>query len=954
MPKPVEPLVIPFFNSGLYTHRSQLFAPYRSLGVNIISYHDSLLDGQDMELISTLQWRRRPGFVRYCPVSFAAGEVPIQFYGARAPNGTCLQFVDTNLNFSLFNSTTIGPLVTKSTTAQGFMQQVGAYTYYTNGIDQVKWNGQIGKAVTSWGIKAPTVAPLIISTGNGAFWQPNLALSSPYILLDSNGFFQKTTSTGTTGTATPIWNPTFGGSTIDNSIIWTNRGPYAGWVAATPYVLGTVIVDSNYNLQEVTTAGTSGATVPSWNTTIGGTTTDGTVTWTMRGFGTFTPPTAVGPKYPTSAAQTGSNKTWVNLANIETPNGMSATCSLGDEIASPQNQSNVINATNFGFAIPGGSTIVGVKAEIGRYASFPSTITENNVQLLKAGTASGTNRASNTFWPSSLQNNAYGGSSDLWGNTLAPADVNNSGFGLTIQVQNDANEPSTAFIDYVRLTVYYTTSGGQVLGTGQLAAQAGYVYTACYHTTDGEVSTASALTVSTGPILGQFVNTLQLQSSGNPNCDVIQVYRNADGGALQYLLGSVANPGSGTVNFVDNTIPDANLNTEIIAPLNHLNDPPPLGGTIVAYWMGRIWMAVGNLLYFDSGPDCINGVPESAWAPANVFRYPGPITGLSPTSQGLIVWGADYISMALGGPQTLSFYPYDLMKGVGIASPNALSQDGDNLSILTTQGRALQINLNGESEIGTYVADLIAETFLPPTTYVTTHRNGADNGFWLADGSTNVLRYGLTVQAWSTIYKPVGGMGALRSIETTPGVYSLLAGRATGGGYILVRSTEANSGIVTRQDDGQNYTNCFVTIGNITLSQPGQRLVPLEHIVGYFDAVGTLGPLNGPLQVKQANGSFPLGGPSFPAVYILPNEVSGTPGLGFQQILAGNDSGALPEPPDGQTSPSTTLLQLRWPVNQMNGLVASQLMHHLQVKFVFAPENAPNTIKAMALMFEKD
>jgi hypothetical protein len=38
----------------------------------------------------------------------------------------------------------------------------------------------------------------------------------------------------------------------------------------------------------------------------------------------------------------------------------------------------------------------------------------------------------------------------------------------------------------------------------------------------------------------------------------------------------------------------------------------------------------------------------------------------------------------------------------------------------------------------------------------------------------------------------------------------------------------------------------------------------------------------------------------------------------------------------------------------MNGLLASQLMHHLQVKFVFAPENAPNTIKAMALMFEKD
>ena len=52
------------------------------------------------------------------------------------------------------------------------------------------------------------------------------------------------------------------------------------WAANTSYALGAKIVDANGNVEQVTTAGTSGASAPSWNATIGGTTTDGTATWT--------------------------------------------------------------------------------------------------------------------------------------------------------------------------------------------------------------------------------------------------------------------------------------------------------------------------------------------------------------------------------------------------------------------------------------------------------------------------------------------------------------------------------------------------------------------------------------------------------------------------------------------------------------------------------------------------
>src|SRR5690349_16052863 len=63
----------------------------------------------------------------------------------------------------------------------------------------------------------------------------------------------------------------------------------AGWSAATAYIAptatatGSLVVDANGRLREATTAGTSGGSEPSWNATVGGTTTDGSVTWTNRG-----------------------------------------------------------------------------------------------------------------------------------------------------------------------------------------------------------------------------------------------------------------------------------------------------------------------------------------------------------------------------------------------------------------------------------------------------------------------------------------------------------------------------------------------------------------------------------------------------------------------------------------------------------------------------------------------
>ena len=61
---------------------------------------------------------------------------------------------------------------------------------------------------------------------------------------------------------------------------------YPAWIASNVYALNATLTTAypNSYLQKVTTAGTSGATVPTWNNTLGGTTTDGTVVWTNQGY----------------------------------------------------------------------------------------------------------------------------------------------------------------------------------------------------------------------------------------------------------------------------------------------------------------------------------------------------------------------------------------------------------------------------------------------------------------------------------------------------------------------------------------------------------------------------------------------------------------------------------------------------------------------------------------------
>lgn len=153
--------------------------------------------------------------------------------------------------------------------------------------------------------KTVTIDSVTTNTFTAPFTNPDYSAAETATGTAING------GTPTSGGTVPTWSTVVpsssnnfqGGITIDGSVQWTNRGlPVENWGIAPPttvlsptkgaafsatwtkntyYSLAGAIIDTNGNLQQVTTAGTSSSSVPTWNVTLFGTTTDNGVTWTM-------------------------------------------------------------------------------------------------------------------------------------------------------------------------------------------------------------------------------------------------------------------------------------------------------------------------------------------------------------------------------------------------------------------------------------------------------------------------------------------------------------------------------------------------------------------------------------------------------------------------------------------------------------------------------------------------
>ena len=171
----------------------------------------------------------------------------------------------------------------------------------------------MGPAAQPWGGAGPTTAPIVTSmTAPSIYprWSASTWYAPEYVIVDSNNNLQRLNDPGgTTGSAAPTWLTAVGAVTADNTCNWTCKGP-GNWIASNAYNVGDVLLQtftiyitvttgryvngqwvpvtqtvpiSVTNLFVCMTAGTSGTTVPAWNSGVGTTTNDGTVIWQNQG-----------------------------------------------------------------------------------------------------------------------------------------------------------------------------------------------------------------------------------------------------------------------------------------------------------------------------------------------------------------------------------------------------------------------------------------------------------------------------------------------------------------------------------------------------------------------------------------------------------------------------------------------------------------------------------------------
>jgi prepilin-type N-terminal cleavage/methylation domain-containing protein len=121
---------------------------------------------------------------------------------------------------------------------------------------------------------------------NHTIWQASTSYSIDSIVTPTtkNWHFYRCTTAGTSGASEPTWPTAAGGTVTDGGVAWTENTP-PKWVQLTMYSIGDFVIPTTKNghRYRCTTAGISGASEPTWPTAKGGTFIDGTVTWTESG-----------------------------------------------------------------------------------------------------------------------------------------------------------------------------------------------------------------------------------------------------------------------------------------------------------------------------------------------------------------------------------------------------------------------------------------------------------------------------------------------------------------------------------------------------------------------------------------------------------------------------------------------------------------------------------------------
>lgn len=119
-------------------------------------------------------------------------------------------------------------------------------------------------------------------------------------------------------------------------------------------------------------------------------------------------------------------------------------------------ETHYLKATNFGFTIPTGATIKGIKVEAESRNTMTVPSRFERVRIVKGGLITGTDLSTDAIVASTDTYYSFGGDNESWGLTWTPSQINSADFGMAISFRTDSSPGSSVvLVDHVRVTVYY-------------------------------------------------------------------------------------------------------------------------------------------------------------------------------------------------------------------------------------------------------------------------------------------------------------------------------------------------------------------------------------------------------------------------------------------------------------------------------------------------------------------
>lgn len=662
-----------------------------------------------------------------------------------------------------------------------------------------------------------------------------------------------TTGTGISGSG-PTWQTGLGAITQDGTLQWECRGTsvqnwmsarpaaaptvtqanapsiYPSWAASTWYAPLFVILDSNGNLQQLTTAGTTAGSPPTWATSVGVTTTDGTAVWTCMGASAWAAVTAYAVGAVVQAVFTyWTTQTEWGVVGYDPYNGPEYGWISTQVQVSATGLFQCVTAGTSGSSTPGWTN--GVNTQLN----------DGTVQWKNMGTA-----------------NSRPGNTQALSLATSIIDTNNN-----IQAVQQMAETGSSAPTWATGQGSYTVDNTELwLNQGPYGKANTGAWIWCYAGWNSITKDSTTASPQSLPLTVSAGKQPVLQGTGlaDTQFDSIRLYRTAQGQSSMIYLDTIPNPGAGQTWVYTDTTPDTRLTAQIPAPIADSNDPPPAGMTAPIFHAGRVFAISGTTVIWSGGPDTLTGSGNTAWPPLNFASIPEqPIrlfTGVTNQGTTLFVFGTTNIYAIFGNGTSSDPFTAAVMymPGVGIASYDAVDVIGSTYYALTGKSKFISLDPSaGYTEVGFPIGDQLKNVttgagsaatgalYSPTSSYVTWYEGSSgDTALYVSDGSVGWFRFSPVASPesgylWSPRAAIVGGTSAVQSVETSPGFTQLLIAPASSG-PILFRDTTVNADWKAASSSYQSFPSWDVK-GNIVLCQSGE-VAEIAHIALKSAAVG--------------------------------------------------------------------------------------------------------------------